>query len=100
MFGAKRSAAFNSAARADYYRGHLSGLTAHERHVKLVADYQAFYAPRGGGGAGGAAAEEKHTRHAAKLVETDLSALQAGHRFIRSEDDDREASWEARLAAR
>lgn len=85
-----RSNAYDNVERGQYFQGHMAGLSAHERHTKLVSDYQRFYQN---------AHVSKDPKPAA-LVSTDFDALREGHRFLRSEADDAETSWEAKLAKR
>lgn len=88
--GTLRSSAYDSVERGQYFQGHMAGMSAHERHTKLVSDYQRFYQhPQ----------LPTETKTAA-LVSTDFDALREGHRFLRSEADDAETSWEAKLAKR
>ncbi|KAG1667048.1 hypothetical protein FOA52_000409 [Chlamydomonas sp. UWO 241] len=74
--------------------GRFAGLNAQERHVEFLSEYQKFY------GGPEVNEESKRARDADKLRGTDLSALQAGHRFIRTSTDDAEATWEVKLASR
>ncbi|KAK9813683.1 hypothetical protein WJX73_003513 [Symbiochloris irregularis] len=68
----------------DAKRSSLLGLTAWERHCKLMKDYQEFY--------GGKLPEQPRT------LKTDYDSLVEQHRFIRQPEDDRGNSWEVRLA--
>lgn len=85
----------SSARRAAFDRvaggRRLLALSAHERHLQFVHDYARFY--------GNGKLPVQHDA-AGQVQGTDLSALQAGHRFIRSTQDDADASWEAKLALR
>jgi hypothetical protein len=39
-FGAVRADVYDRVSRSQYYRDNLAGLTAHERHHKLLAELQ------------------------------------------------------------
>ncbi|KAG2434917.1 hypothetical protein HYH02_012115 [Chlamydomonas schloesseri] len=93
-FGETRRSAFGRAQAAQHYAANLLGLNAADRHRKLVNDYLTYYARGAPGQPGGPPAE------AAKSVRTDADALRDHHRFIRTEEDDGDHSWEARLAKR
>ncbi|GFR50375.1 hypothetical protein Agub_g12589, partial [Astrephomene gubernaculifera] len=90
-FGDVRREAFGRVQSAQYYASNLAGLTAVERHKKLVNDYLTYYARPGD--AATASAQPASIR-------TDADALMQHHRFIRSDADDTDGSWEARLAKR
>ncbi|GLC41653.1 hypothetical protein PLESTB_000692600 [Pleodorina starrii] len=90
QLGDVRRAAFGSAQGAQYYRNNLLGMTAAERHKKLVNDYLTYYA-RG--------SDDSSAKESAP-IRTDADALREHHRFIRSDADDDHGGWEARLAKR
>mmetsp|Transcript_37040 Transcript_37040/g.82340 ORF Transcript_37040/g.82340 Transcript_37040/m.82340 type:complete len:310 (+) Transcript_37040:95-1024(+) len=85
-----RASAYDVAHRREHYRSYIMGMNAHERHIKFVNDYLKFYG--NGGNASGLPSQGP--------VQTDLSALQQAHRFIRNEDDDAPNTWDVRLARR
>ncbi|GJW73413.1 protein FRA10AC1 [Tanacetum coccineum] len=69
------------------YQAHILGLNAYDRHKKFLKDYANFY--------GG------DTQKQEKLpIKTDQDTLREGYRFIRSEEDDMDSSWEQRLVKR
>ncbi|CAN6696948.1 unnamed protein product [Malus baccata var. baccata] len=69
------------------YQAHLLGLNAYDRHKKFVKDYVSFYG-------------REASSHVKLPVKTDHDTLREGHRFIRSEEDDMDRSWEQRLVKR
>lgn len=68
-------------------------LTPEERHRKFLADYDRFY----GRGTASAAARAQVI---ARPTTSDAKVIQDTFRFIRSEVDDADDSWEARMARR
>ena len=68
-------------------------LTPEERHRKFLADYDRFY---GKGTASAAARAQVLSRP----TTSDAKVIQDTFRFIRSEQDDVDDSWEARMARR
>eukprot|EP00798_Chlamydomonas_sp_ICE-L_P003948 gene3948-14025_t len=88
-FNASKASAYNAAGRSEQYRSSIMGLSAHDRHNKLVSDYLQYY--RG--------TQLTAQQHAAQQVrQTDHSALEEGYRFIRTEQDDAPETWEVRMA--
>lgn len=86
-FGSLKSAIFEKEERKQQYQAHIRGLNAYDRHKKFVKDYVGFYG--------------KETTTFEKLpVKTDHDTLKEGYRFIRSEEDDMDPSWEQRLVKR
>eukprot|EP00740_Mantoniella_antarctica_P002624 CAMPEP_0181358292 /NCGR_PEP_ID=MMETSP1106-20121128/5433_1 /TAXON_ID=81844 /ORGANISM="Mantoniella antarctica, Strain SL-175" /LENGTH=288 /DNA_ID=CAMNT_0023471245 /DNA_START=262 /DNA_END=1128 /DNA_ORIENTATION=+ len=71
----------------------LKRLTPEERHRKFLADYDRFY----GGGAASAAARAQVL---SRPTTSDAQVLQDTFRFIRSDQDDADDTWEARMARR
>eukprot|EP00249_Psilotum_nudum_P014456 c24833_g1_i5 orf=269-1105(+) len=71
-----------------YYGADLLGLNAYERHKKFMDDYGRYY------GKGNSVEGQKLP------VKTDQDTLRESYRFIRTEEDDLDASWEQRLAKR
>eukprot|EP00850_Spirogloea_muscicola_P016696 SM000137S00474 [mRNA] locus=s137:305665:309290:+ [translate_table: standard] len=74
------------------YRDSVAGLSAYDRHKKFIADYVRFYGGRGGAGGGNSGTQLP--------ARTDLDTLWETYRFIRSENDDADGTWEQRLARR
>ncbi|RZC77481.1 hypothetical protein C5167_001751 [Papaver somniferum] len=86
-FGSLRSAVFDKEERKQQYQSHIRGLNAFDRHKKFLKDYVDFYG----------------TGRKVDIVlpsKTDQDTLREGHRFIRSEEDDMDSSWEQRLVKR
>ncbi|XP_058744145.1 uncharacterized protein LOC131616737 [Vicia villosa] len=87
-FGSLKSAIFDKEERKQQYQAHIRGLNAYDRHKKFIKDYVNFYGK-----------EEKSST--LKLpIKTDKDTLREGYRFIRSEEDDMDPSWEQRLVKR
>ncbi|EYU29031.1 hypothetical protein MIMGU_mgv1a016564mg [Erythranthe guttata] len=86
-FGSLKQAIFDKQARTQQYQDHIRGLNAYDRHKRFLNDYVGYY--------GG----EKSSRDALP-VKTDQDTLREGYRFIRSEEDDMNPSWEQRLVKR
>eukprot|EP00898_Chlorokybus_atmophyticus_P004595 jgi/Chlat1/5136/Chrsp33S05136 len=86
-FAGAKNAAFDQAARHEY-RNMLLSLNAYERHTKFMQDYALFYKGK-----------EALQRDSAP-VKTDHDILRETYRFLRTEEDDEDYSWEARLAKR
>ncbi|XP_044490076.1 protein FRA10AC1 isoform X2 [Mangifera indica] len=88
-FSSIKSKIFDREERKQQYQAHIRGLNAYDRHKKFLNDYVAFYG------------KEKSTQTHLKLpVKTDQDTLREGYRFIRSEEDDKDSSWEQRLVKR
>ncbi|WCJ18436.1 hypothetical protein M5689_000787 [Euphorbia peplus] len=86
-FGHLKSAIYDREERKQQYQAHIRGLNAYDRHNKFLNDYVCFYG--------------KQISQNAKLpVKTDQDTLREGYRFIRSEEDDMNKSWEQRLVKR
>ncbi|AEE83542.1 folate-sensitive fragile site protein [Arabidopsis thaliana] len=82
-----RSDIYDREERKQQYQAHIRGLNAYERHKKFLKDYVRFYG--------------KDKPAEVKLpVKTDQDTLREGYRFIRSEEDDLDPSWEQRLVKR
>ncbi|GJP40941.1 hypothetical protein CLOM_g600 [Closterium sp. NIES-68] len=73
--------------KQQHYRDHVLGLNAFQRHQKFVNDYVRFYG-------------RSASSSAAPSFKTDLDVLRESYRFIRSEADDADGTWEQRLAKR
>ncbi|OMO65499.1 Folate-sensitive fragile site protein Fra10Ac1 [Corchorus olitorius] len=86
-FQSLKSAIFDKEEKKQQYQAHIRGLNAYDRHKKFLNDYVSFYG------------KEKSTD--VKLpIRTDHDTLREGYRFIRSEEDDMNPSWEQRLVKR
>lgn len=85
-----RNEVFERQQRREQYNVRVLGLNAYERHKQFMRDYQAHY------GSGGVATGEQQVMP----LKTDRDTLKETYRFIRSEEDDLERSWEQRLAKR
>ncbi|GAA0172589.1 hypothetical protein Leryth_016965 [Lithospermum erythrorhizon] len=86
-FGWIKAAIYDKESRKQQYQAHVKGLNAYERHQKYLKDYVSFYG--------------KDKPPTEKLpVKTDQDTLREGYRFIRTEEDDMDYSWEQRLVKR
>ncbi|XP_068636604.1 uncharacterized protein [Aristolochia californica] len=85
--GSLKSAIFEREERKQQYQAHIRGLNAYDRHKKFVKDYVDFY---------GKARDPNNVLP----IKTDQDTLREGYRFIRSEEDDMNPSWEQRLVKR
>lgn len=97
-FNAAHSKALDEAARRRYNQQYR-GMNAYDRHKKMVHELVNYY----GGSIPGSSSVNNASGPAGPLPETfksDLDVLKEGHRFIRTEKDDAEMSWEVRLAKR
>ncbi|KAJ7012969.1 hypothetical protein NC653_002870 [Populus alba x Populus x berolinensis] len=86
-FGSLKSAVFDREERKQQYQSDIRGLNAYDRHKKFLNDYVSYYGK-------GKSTNEKLP------IKTDRDTLREGYRFIRSEEDDMDASWEQRLVKR
>lgn len=84
MLGSLKSSVFDREARKLQYQSHIRGLNAYDRHTKFMNDFVHFY---------GNAGNSERTF----LIKTDHDTIREGFRFIVSEDDDMESTWEKRL---
>ncbi|KAI8476125.1 MAG: folate-sensitive fragile site protein Fra10Ac1-domain-containing protein [Monoraphidium minutum] len=91
-FGQARRDAYDRSARVDYFRATFAGLTAFERHQRLLGQLAAY----GGGGSGDAG----DPTAALAATKTDADVLRESYRFIRRPEDDAADTWENRLARR
>lgn len=86
-FGSLKQAVFDRQTRKQQYQDHIRGLNAYDRHKKFLNDYVGFYG--------------RETSTQEKLpVKTDQDTIREGYRFIRTEEDDMNPSWEQRLVKR
>ncbi|KAL3679141.1 hypothetical protein R1sor_022097 [Riccia sorocarpa] len=86
-FSALRSNIFSREEKRQHYGSYIKGLTAYDRHKKFMDDYAHFYPANAV--SGGSAP-----------IKTDMDTLRETYRFIRTEEDDSERTWEQRLAKR
>lgn len=87
-FSALRSQVFDREERKRHYADQLMGLNAYDRHKKFINDYVLHY------GKSTTGVEQR------RPIKTDQDTLRETYRFIRTEEDDLEGSWEQRLAKR
>ncbi|KAL6908056.1 hypothetical protein ACP4OV_002226 [Aristida adscensionis] len=69
------------------YQSHIRGLNAYDRHKKFMNDYVQFYG------------HDKNVDNSLP-IKTDKDTLREGYRFILSEEDDMDSTWEKRLVKR
>ncbi|KAK6143161.1 hypothetical protein DH2020_023509 [Rehmannia glutinosa] len=86
-FGSIKQAIFDNEARKLQYQDHIRGLNAYDRHKKFVNDYVGYYG-------------KQNSARETLPVKTDQDTLREGYRFIRTEEDDMNPSWEQRLVKR
>lgn len=89
-FTALRNEVFSREHRRQQYADKLLGLNAYERHKHFIKEYQQYYY----GASAASSAGQKLP------LKTDNDTLRETYRFIRTEEDDAERSWEQRLAKR
>ncbi|CAD6253007.1 unnamed protein product [Miscanthus lutarioriparius] len=85
--GRLKSAIFDREERKMQYQSHIRGLNAYDRHKKFMKDYVKFYG------------HEKNV-DSSLPIKTDKDTLREGYRFILSEEDDMDSTWEKRLVKR
>uniref|UniRef100_A0A2N9HUC2 Protein FRA10AC1 n=1 Tax=Fagus sylvatica TaxID=28930 RepID=A0A2N9HUC2_FAGSY len=83
-FRSLKSEIFDREERKQQYQAHILGLNAYDRHKKFLKDYVSFYG-------------KENSRSVKLPVKTDQDTLREGYRFIRTEEDDLDPSWEQRL---
>ncbi|KAK1259466.1 hypothetical protein QJS04_geneDACA010268 [Acorus gramineus] len=86
-FSALKSSIFEREERKQQYQAHIRGLNAYDRHKKFIRDYVDFYG-------------KNRDVQDVLPVKTDQDTLREGYRFIPSEEDDMDSSWEKRLVKR
>eukprot|EP01025_Chloroclados_australasicus_P007157 TRINITY_DN12283_c0_g3_i1.p1 TRINITY_DN12283_c0_g3~~TRINITY_DN12283_c0_g3_i1.p1 ORF type:complete len:301 (+),score=29.98 TRINITY_DN12283_c0_g3_i1:59-961(+) len=91
-FNKVQSLASGKVARQQYYQDQVVGLNAFQRHKKYIEDYLTYYGQRK------REREEESLEPPCKKIKTDFEVMKEYHRFIRSEEDDAENCWQARLA--
>ncbi|XP_038975579.1 protein FRA10AC1 homolog isoform X3 [Phoenix dactylifera] len=82
--GSLKSAVFHREERKMQYQSHIRGLNAYDRHKKFMNDYVQFYG-------------NTKNVHNDMPIKTDQDTIREGYRFIISEDDDMDSTWEKRL---
>nr|ABA94971.2 expressed protein [Oryza sativa Japonica Group] len=82
--GRLKSSIFDKEERKMQYQSHIRGLNAYDRHKKFMKDYVQFYG------------HDKNVDNRAP-IKTDKDTLREGYRFILSEEDDVDSTWEKRL---
>uniref|UniRef100_A0A7S3QZV7 Protein FRA10AC1 n=1 Tax=Dunaliella tertiolecta TaxID=3047 RepID=A0A7S3QZV7_DUNTE len=96
--GGLRTQAFDAVGRGQHFKDNFMGMTAHQRHQLLISDYMKYYGGAAEAAAAGGLEAQAASHRANQLRQTDMSALQQGHRFIRTAEDDAEDTLAARLA--
>ncbi|MED6148606.1 hypothetical protein PIB30_054682 [Stylosanthes scabra] len=86
-FGSLKSTIFEREERKQQYQSHIRGLNAYDRHRKFIKDYVSYY-------------RQDKPSNVKLPIKTDQDTLREGYRFIRSEEDDMDSSWEQRLVKR
>ncbi|KIY96747.1 putative Protein FRA10AC1 like protein [Monoraphidium neglectum] len=94
-FGQARRDAYDRSARSEHWRSTFAGLTAFERHQRLLRQLGAY---DGAGGQEQGGADDPAAALAG--IRTDADVLRQSYRFIRRPEDDARDSWEVRLARR
>ncbi|OAE21777.1 hypothetical protein AXG93_2550s1140 [Marchantia polymorpha subsp. ruderalis] len=74
-------------ARVLHYGSYIKGLSAYDRHKKFMDDYVHLY-------------PGSTSSVPSVPVKTDMDTLRETYRFIRTDEDDAERTWEQRLAKR
>ncbi|KAJ6814778.1 protein FRA10AC1 isoform X1 [Iris pallida] len=85
--GSLKSAIFEKEERKMQYQAHIRGLNAYDRHRRFMKDYVDFYGTA-------------KNSHDVAPVKTDRDTIREGYRFILSEEDDMDSTWEKRLVKR
>ncbi|EPS60799.1 hypothetical protein M569_14002 [Genlisea aurea] len=86
-FRSLRQEIFDKEARKRHYQEEIRGLNAYDRHSKYLNDYARYYGNR------------ENDRQILP-VKSDQDTLREGYRFIRTEEDDLNPSWEKKLVKR
>uniref|UniRef100_A0A0D9XUL6 Protein FRA10AC1 n=1 Tax=Leersia perrieri TaxID=77586 RepID=A0A0D9XUL6_9ORYZ len=82
--GRLKASIFDKEERKMQYQSHIRGLNAYDRHKKFMKDYVQFYG------------HDKNVDNSVP-IKTDKDTLREGYRFILSEEDDMDSTWEKRL---
>eukprot|EP00243_Klebsormidium_subtile_P003386 TRINITY_DN16772_c0_g1_i1.p1 TRINITY_DN16772_c0_g1~~TRINITY_DN16772_c0_g1_i1.p1 ORF type:complete len:289 (-),score=62.99 TRINITY_DN16772_c0_g1_i1:204-1070(-) len=86
-FSALKNEVLSKEQRRQHYQDYVKGLNAYDRHKRFVEDYVKFYG-------------DGRYEPPKAPVKTDTDILRESYRFLRSDEDDADTSWEARLAKR
>lgn len=82
-----KSEIYGREERKQQYQSHIRGLNAYDRHKKFMKDYVEIYGNKG-------------DKNRTLPIKTDQDTLREAYRFIPSEEDDMDSSWEKRLVKR
>ncbi|BBN17393.1 protein FRA10AC1 [Marchantia polymorpha subsp. ruderalis] len=86
-FSSLRSEVFTREHKRQHYGSYIKGLSAYDRHKKFMDDYVHLY-------------PGSTSSVPSVPVKTDMDTLRETYRFIRTDEDDAERTWEQRLAKR
>ncbi|XP_074308429.1 uncharacterized protein LOC141643256 [Silene latifolia] len=86
-FASLKSQVFDREDRKQHYQAHIRGLNAFDRHHKFLNDYVKYYG-------------KERSLGEKRPLKTDQDTLREGYRFIRTEEDEMDTSWEQRLVKR
>uniref|UniRef100_A0A0E0MHJ3 Uncharacterized protein n=1 Tax=Oryza punctata TaxID=4537 RepID=A0A0E0MHJ3_ORYPU len=95
--GRLKSSIFDNEERKMQYQSHIRGLNAYDRHKKFMKDYDFIGTKYNGSGM--FYGHDKNADNRAP-IKTDKDTLREGYRFILSEEDDMDSTWEKRLVKR
>lgn len=95
-FNSIRGQVYDRVQRSQYYKDNLQGLTAYERHKKILNDF--FSHSRSQQQQQGASTDPAAARLSG--IRTDADVLQDTYRFLRTAEDDAGDSLDVRLAKR
>ncbi|XP_055959973.1 uncharacterized protein LOC126661010 isoform X2 [Mercurialis annua] len=87
-FRSLKTTIYDKEERKQQYQSYIRGLNAYDRHKKFLNDYVSIYG------------KEKSTTNLKLPIKTDKDTLREGYRFVRTEEDDMDTSWEQRLVKR
>nr|CAD1822685.1 unnamed protein product [Ananas comosus var. bracteatus] len=85
--GSLKSSIFDKEEKKQQYQSHVRGLNAYDRHKKFMKDYVQYYG------------RAKKT-YGDLPIKTDQDTLREGYRFILSEEDEMDSTWEKKLVKR
>nr|CAD1822667.1 unnamed protein product [Ananas comosus var. bracteatus] len=85
--GSLKSSIFDKEEKKQQYQSHVRGLNAYDRHKKFMKDYVQYYG--------------RAKKTCGDLpIKTDQDTLREGYRFILSEEDEMDSTWEKKLVKR